>query len=171
MQIPRRKSDELRKRDDGPFHITQEGLKRLHERLVMLKASLPKLITETRQAADLGDRSENDEYKTNKAALRNTHRQILSTQDQIKRAVIIEPGPGKSGKVRLGTTVVLESGGKQSTFQIVGPYETDPTKGRISDQSPLGAALMNHAKGDSVTIHPPTGGGKGSKEYRIIEIR
>lgn len=163
----KRKSDELKKRDDGPIHITEAGLRRMREQLARLKSALPDFINEARRTAAYGDRSDNAEYKEAKSILRRTQRKILSIEDQIKRAVIIPAGPSASGKVRLGSTVVLESGGTKKTFQILGSYETDPAKGRISHQSPLGAALMNRAKGDVVVIDTA----KGSKEYRILEIQ
>lgn len=167
MQIPRRKSDELRVWDDGPFYLTEEGFNRLKEKLARLKNALPGYIAETQRTAAYGDRSDNAEYKDAKSTLRRTNRQILSIQDQIKRTVIIKTGPNASGKVQLGSTIILEINDQQKTFQIVGPHETDPARGRISHQSPLGAALMNHAKGDVVTIQI----GSGSQTYRILEIQ
>jgi transcription elongation factor GreA len=163
----KRKSDELKKRDDGPIHITEAGLQRLRDHLARLKGALPDFISEAKRTAAYGDRSENAEYKEAKSTLRRTQRKILSIENQIKRAVIIPTGPSASGKVRLGSTVVLESNGTKKTFQILGPHETDPTKGRISHQSPLGAALIGRAKDDVVAIQTL----KGRQEYRILEIR
>jgi len=175
MQIPRRRSDEFNVRDDGPLYLTEEGSKRLKEKLAHLKSALPNFIAEAQRTAAYGDRSDSAEYKDAKSTLRRTHRQILNIQDQIKRVVIIKTGPNTSGKVQLGSTVLLEimdsarspQAGEQKTFQIVGPQETNPDKGRISYQSPLGAALMSHGEGDSVTIET----GSGRKEYRILEIK
>jgi len=168
MQFPKkRQSDEMKKRDDGPIHITEEGFRRLQERLDRLKASMPNFINETRRTAAFGDRSDNAEYKDAKSTLRRTQRQILSTENQIKRAVIIASGPSTSGRIQLGSTVVLGINGGQKTFQILGSHETNPALGRISFNSPLGAALMNHAAGDIVTVQA----GSGSKEYKILEIR
>ena len=168
MQFPhRRRSEIFKKRDDGPIPITEEGLRRLKERLEEVKKSLPHLIEETAKAAAYGDRSENFEYKDAKASLRRANGQILNIEDQIKRAVIIKIGANKSGKIQLGSTVVLELNGREKIFQILGPYETDPAKGRISHESPLGAALMNHKKGDTVTIQTAS----GSQEYRILEVK
>ena len=85
------------------------------------------------------------------------------------RAVIItppDPATSGSGVVRLGSTVVLENSGAERTFQILGPHETDPTQGRISDQSPLGGALVGHVAGDTVTIE--TGG--GPQKYQILKV-
>lgn len=174
--MSKRVAEELQNKEYEPFHITEKGLNLLREKLVRLKRALPDRIEEVRRTAAYGDRSENDEYKTAKAALRRTNWQILSIEDQIKRVAIIRSGFGASGTIQIGSTVVLEAespeyprgtDGTKKIFQILGPHETNPAKGRISYQSPLGAALMNHAKGDIVTIQA----GSGSRAYRILEIR
>ena len=166
MQVPQRREDKLKVRDESPIPITEEGLARLKEKLERINASISDLATEAKRAADYGDRSESAEYKEAKGKLRGAHRQILILKDQIKRAVIIKTGTGSSGKIQLGSTVVLEKGGRQTTFQIVGPYETDPMKGRISNQSPLGAALIGHVKGDEVAISTAT----GNQTYKVILV-
>lgn len=175
MQIPKRRHEKLMVRDESPVYLTPEGIQQLKDKLARLKASIASLAEEAKRTADYGDRSENAEYKEAKGKLHGAHRQILKIEDQLKRAVLIKSGPSASGKVQIGSTVVLEingstgspRSGSQKTFQIVGPQETDPARGRISNQSPLGAALLNHAKGDAVTIKI----GGGSQTYRIIEIR
>jgi len=165
--MSKRMSDELRDKAYEPFHITEEGLRRLREKLARLKRALPGRIEETARTAAYGDRSENDEYKTAKGALRRTKWQILEIEDQIKRAAIIKSGFGASGKVRIGSLVVLETDGAKKTFEILGPHETDPSKGRISYESPLGAALLNHVQGDIILLKA----GNGPKEYRILEVQ
>ena len=85
MQIPRRKSDELRRREDGPIHLTENGLQSLKEKLERLKKALPERIAETARTAAFGDRSDNAEYKAAKGILRRTHYQILEIQEQMKR--------------------------------------------------------------------------------------
>lgn len=171
MQIPRRKSDELRAlkfKNDGPLYLTPEGKKRLEERLERVKRSLPALIEEAARAAAYGDRSENFEYKDAKSNLRHAHRQVLTIEDQLKRAAIITSEKNKKGTVELGSTVVVETkAGVRKEFQILGSFETDPEKGRISNESPLGAGLMHHIAGDTVVIKTPS----GPQEYRIIEVR
>src|SRR3989344_7230634 len=131
MQIPQSRLDKLKVRDESPVPLTEEGFKQLKEKLARLESSLPNLIAETQRTAAYGDRSDSAEYKEAKGKLRATHRQILSTKDSIKRAVVIKSGPSVSGKVQLGSTVVLDLNGAQKTFQIVGPRETDPAMGRI----------------------------------------
>lgn len=176
MQTPRSRSNQSRTwterperkpGSDGPVYITEEGLGRLREQLAKLKASLPELISETEKAASYGDRSENFEYKDAKANLRRTKGQILNIEYKIKMATIIKIGPHPSGTVQLGSTVVLDVKGEQKVFQIVGPHETNPAKGRISHESPLGAALLNHKKGDIVTCKTEN----GSRAYHIAEVR
>ncbi|TSC81503.1 MAG: transcription elongation factor GreA [Parcubacteria group bacterium Gr01-1014_19] len=162
-------------RDESPIPLTKEALEQLKQKLARLKASLPDQISTTKAAADLGDRSENAEYQISKSRLRSTHRQILTIEDQIKRAVIIKPS--SSGKIQLGSTVVLQTydettndsrpNKKTLTFQILGSFETNPGKGVISNQSPLGAALMNHKIGDEIIVKI----GGGEKKYRILEIQ
>jgi transcription elongation GreA/GreB family factor len=166
MQIPKRRSDMLRKPDDGPVHITQQGLERLHERHITLTRSLPDLIADAAQTAAQGDRSENDGYKEAKALLRRTYRKIYSIEDQIKRAVVITTGANAAGTVEIGSTVTMEIDGVRKTFQILGSHETNPSRGRISYQSPLGAALIHHTKGEVITFKTET----GIKEYRIIDV-
>jgi transcription elongation factor GreA len=168
MQFPKkRKSDEFKKRDDGPVHLTKDGFKSLQEKLERLKLALPEFINEAKRTAAYGDRSDNAEYKEAKSILRRTHRQILNIEDQIRRAVIIASGSNSSGAVQLGSIVVLEIDGAQKTFQILGSHESNPANGRISYQSPLGSALMGHIKGDIVTVQTAS----GSKKYCILEIR
>ena len=156
----------MRKRDDGPVHLTEEGLTRLKEKLARLKQSLPALIAEAERTAAYGDRSDNAEYKDAKGTLRRTHRQIWSIEDQLKRVVLIRPGQHASGTVEIGSTVAVETEGVKRSFQILGSHETDPARGRISFKSPLGAALMHRKKGEAVTIQTNS----GPRTYRILEI-
>jgi transcription elongation factor GreA len=167
MTLSRKQMDELRDKEYEPFHVTEEGLNHLKEKLVHLKHVLPERAEEARRTAAYGDRSENDEYKTAKAALRRTNFQILKIENQINRAEIIKSGPSASGAVQIGSTVKLEVNGATKIFQILGPHETNPANGRISYESPLGKALMNRKKGDAVVV----GIGNSSKTYKIIEIK
>lgn len=162
----RSRKHKLEKYDENPLHITQEGLARLKQKLARLKRELPNHIVETQRTAAYGDRSDNAEYKDAKSLLRRTNRQILTIEDQIKRARIITSGSNATGTVQLGSTVVLEKEGVRTTFLILGSHETNPGRGRISYQSPLGAALLNRKKGDAVTIET----GSGTQRYLILEI-
>lgn len=157
--------------DTEPIHLTPEGIKRLQDRLARLKKDLPAFIEETQRTAAYGDRSDSAEYKEAKSNLRRTNRQIITIEDQLKRVVEIPTGGNTSGKVQLGCTVVVELVEKnkktRKIFRILGSAETDPGKGRISHNSPLGAALLDKTEGESITIQTP----KGPREYKIVEIR
>jgi transcription elongation factor GreA len=164
---PRRRWTKSQMPDTGPVYLTPEGLKRLCERLARLKKSLPDAIAEARRTAEMGDRSDNDAYKESKGILRRTHRQIFAIEDQLKRAVEIPSQKNTIGTVQIGSTVSLKTKKEElKIYRILGPFETDPGKGRISHKSPLGAALIGHKQGDSVTIKTPA----GEQEYRIIKI-
>ncbi|MCR4328178.1 MAG: transcription elongation factor GreA [Patescibacteria group bacterium] len=192
MYTPRRTSDIFRKKENSSIYLTQDGFRRLKEKLARLKASLPSLITETARTAAYGDRSENAEYKEAKSTLRRTHGQIFNIENRLKYVQIITEGRNATGTVRIGSTVVFEKSNttdstgslrissgspsptnpKQETgikrkFQIVGPHEANPDKGRISYLSPIGAALMQRKQGDVVAINTE----RGIQGYRIIEIQ
>jgi len=107
--------------------------------------------------------------------LRRTHGQIFNIEDQLRRVVLIPSGADASGKVQLGSTVTVEikngdvpsSAIVRKTFRILGSSETDPGRGRISQTSPLGAALLGHAAGDVVAVRAPG----GTQAYTIIEVK
>lgn len=171
--------DPKRPINETPIYLSADGIEQLRTRYERLKKRLPDLAAETARTAAYGDRSDNAEYKQAKGALRYTQFEIYRLEDELKRAVAIEPGKNAEGTVRMGSVVVVEIDGaagveknstekdRLKTFEILGPEETNPGKGRISNQSPLGLALINHAVGDVVEIK--TAG--GVKKYRIVEVR
>ena len=167
MQVPKRRSEQSIKRDTGPLYITPEGLERLERQLERVQADLPRLIKEVERTKEHGDFSENAAYQDAKANLRRAHGRVSSLEDRIKRAVLIERGPNTSGTIQIGSTVVVEMAGKKIILEILGSQETNPTKGRISDRSPLGQALLGHAAGDTVSLSLPN----GTVTYRILEVR
>lgn len=131
------------------------------------KRSLPALISETAAAAAQGDRSDNAAYQTSKAALRRANWRILELEDELKRVTLITPGPDTEGRIKLGSRVTVRTPRGDRTYEIVGPKETDPAGGRISQESPLGAALIGKKKGDTATFTA----GAGTATCEIIEIR
>jgi transcription elongation GreA/GreB family factor len=166
MKISKQLADDLRKWN-SPVHLTPAGLKRLQAKLERLKNSVPHLVSEAARTAAYGDRSENAEYKDAKATLRRTYRQISGIEDQLKRVAVIDIKKNTAGTIQLGSTVVLENKkGVRKTFQILGPQESAPAEGRISYQSPLGAALMDRAKLDEIKVQTAS----GVQEYRIIDV-
>jgi transcription elongation factor GreA len=179
MQFHKLRNDESREQDGEPVHLTPAGIARLEKELADLKRRVPTLAGEAARTAAYGDRSDNAEYKQAKGALRFTHRRIFEIEQQLKRAVAIPSGPSATGKIQLGSTVVLEllkndensraaSEKTLKKYEIVGPAETDPTHGRISHQSPLGAALISHAKDEIVEIKAANG---TVQKYRVVDVR
>jgi transcription elongation factor GreA len=167
IHIPRRQWSRRPPPNTEPVYLTASGVTRLEARLARLKQSLPAVIDEAARTAAYGDRSDNAEYKEAKGILRRTRGQILNIEDQLKRVVIIPEGAGADGAIRLGSTVTLSLNGKKKIFRILGSSETDPSHGRISHTSPLGAALVGHIVGDIVAVQTPG----GTQEYNILEVK
>jgi transcription elongation GreA/GreB family factor len=167
MKIPRRRKIGSRNINVEPIYMTQEGIDDLKRKLERLKKSLPGLAEEAARTAAFGDRSDNAEYKQAKGALRFVTRESYRIEDQLKRVVPITRGGEAKDVVGLGSIVTVEDkSGMRQAFEILGPTETDPSKGRISHLSPLGAALMGHKAGDVVVIETAN----GRKEYTIIKL-
>jgi transcription elongation factor GreA len=172
MQFHKLKPNESREQDGEPVHLTPAGIEKLRKRLERLQHSISDLAAEAARTAAYGDRSDNAEYKQAKGALRRTHAEIFEIEQKLKRAVAIEAGPDSSGKVKLGSTVVLETASANDkvirrTYEIVGPTETDPPNGRISFQSPLGIAIIGHGIDEVVEIQTA----HGTQKYKILEVR
>ncbi|PJA47534.1 transcription elongation factor GreA [Candidatus Uhrbacteria bacterium CG_4_9_14_3_um_filter_36_7] len=171
MRLPLRKSEQLRQTkkqdEEGSEYITASGLKQLEDELKRLQTKdLPKAIEDVSFTIQFGDLSENAEYQEAKWRLRRTHSRIAFLQDKIKRAVIIQKNIS-SETVQIGSTVLLKiNHQKEQLFQIVGPSQANPLKGRISHISPLGKALLGNKIHDSVEIKTTT----GITVYTILKI-
>ncbi|MBU1349246.1 transcription elongation factor GreA [Patescibacteria group bacterium] len=168
MRIPTRKSQQLRVQGDRDNVISAWKLQRLKDDLIDLeKRQRPLVVEDLADARSKGDLSENAEYQDARGKLSRMDSRIFSLKERIKNASIIEEGAGPAGQVRIGSTVVLSVDGHQRQYAIVGSQETDPSRGRISYLSPLGAALMGQHVGETVVID--TGDIKTS--YGIVEVR
>jgi len=168
MQIPKRRSQQLQAPDERDDVMTGWKLQRLKDDLEDLeKRQRPVIVEDLSDARQKGDLSENAEYQDARAKLSRIDGRIFSLKERIKNAVVIEQGAGPSGQVRIGSTVVLSVDGHQRQYRILGSQETDPSRGRISYLSPLGAALLGHVAGDGVTIDA---GGKKIL-YGIVEVK
>lgn len=163
-----RKAEKLRIEENEPdYNITQSGLVRMQNELENLKKNVrPRAIEDVRTTLEMGDLSENAGYQEAKARLRRINTRILTLDDRIKKALVIEEGSGKSGKIRLGSTVTISANNKKITYQIVGPQEANPSRGRISHVSPLGSELLGKQAGDRAIVKA---GGK-EVEYEILEV-
>jgi transcription elongation factor GreA len=148
------------------YRLTQEGvdeLKAEHEGLVGQRVGIAGRIKEARE---LGDLSENAEYQSAREEQDRLESRISELEHILQNVQIIKISKS-NGKVRLGSAVKLTSDvGKSEKFQIVGTMEADPLNGKISDESPIGQALMGKAQDDTVEIKI----GKQTTSYKIEEI-
>jgi len=146
-------------------YLTKEGLTELRQELHGLKTVRRREIAEAIHAAkEQGDLSENAEYQQAKDEQRRIEEKIAELEATIKHARIITAG--SSDVISVGNTVTLKFDGQKKTYQIVGSNEADPRQGRISNESPIGRALLNRKKGENVSIPTPV----GEKDCKIMEI-
>lgn len=145
--------------------MTQDKLEALEKELANLKKKRPTLAREVARLAELGDFSENVEYQLAKRRLRGVNSALLKIDYQINHAEIITPIQNKN--IEVGHTVLVNMDGKEKQYQILGSSETDPTKGIISHNSPIGSALLEHKVGDVVEIEI---GGR-DVECVVLDIR
>lgn len=138
----------------------------MEQERVRLKQERPSLADEVARLAQLGDFSENAEYQDAKHRLRRLNERLLILEDRIKNAIVIRAEENAADHVSLGSTVTVEKNGTRLVFQIVGPQETNPSRGRISHVSPLGALLLGARIGETVRLQT----GAGETEYKIVAI-
>ena len=140
--------------------LTKEGKEELEKRLEFLKFEKRKEITERiKIAREFGDLSENAEYDAAKNEQAMIEGEILEIENKLKYAVIIKD-EGKNGIVSLGSKVDFAETNTPndiSTYEIVGTTEADVEAGRISNESPIGNALLGRKKGDKVSVSTPSG--------------
>ncbi|MFA6042219.1 MAG: GreA/GreB family elongation factor [Patescibacteria group bacterium] len=151
MRIPTRKPGKYADLFRDP-HMTQEKFDELSALLARLKKARPEAAAEVKRLAEMGDFSENAAYQLAKGRLRGLNQKLMETEDHLKHAKIISTAKG-NGVVQLGSTVTVNQAGKQQTYRILGPTETNPSKGIISHVSPLGAALQGKKVGDTVQMN------------------
>ncbi|OGL77654.1 hypothetical protein A3J43_01900 [Candidatus Uhrbacteria bacterium RIFCSPHIGHO2_12_FULL_54_23] len=149
------------------MYLTQAGIDKLSKQLERCERELPDLIAEVQRTGAYGDFSENAEYQAAKYLMRRMHGRIASLKDRLNRAQLITAVAASADTVQIGSTVVVEIGGKQCEYQILGSYESDPARGRISHASPLGAALLHRRRGETVDVDTP----RGRLQYRVMALR
>src|SRR4051812_19447579 len=147
------------------YRLTQEGVNELKEELKGLIGQRKHVAERIKHARELGDLSENAEYQTAREEQDRLEARISELEHVLQYAEIIKK-PKSDGQVRLGSKVVLKDGGKPLTYQVVGTIEADPSSGKISDESPIGKALLSKKVGDKVEIKTPT----GAHSFKVIQI-
>ena len=160
--------------DSEDMLITKEGLKKLKEELEFLKTTKRQEIAQRlKEAISYGDLSENAEYEEAKNDQAFIEGRILELEKQIKNAKIISEGmimKTASGKsIDIGSTVTVRNktdNDEPETYTIVGSMEADPIEHKISNESPIGKALLTHEKGDIVDVLAPA----GKFKYEILKV-
>ena len=149
--------------------MTAEGLSPLQEELKRLKSEeRPAVIKAISEAREHGDLSENAEYHAAKERQGFIEGRISELEDIISRADVIDVSKLSGSTVKFGATVTVadEDTDEETTYQIVGPYEADLDKNRISIQSPIARALIGRTIGDSTEVKAPG----GIRSYEIIDV-
>ena len=149
--------------------VTDDGLKKLQDELEYLKTEGRTDIAEKiKVARGYGDLSENSEYDDAKNEQAKIEARIVELEAMLKNVEIIEDVKGKAKTVVIGVTVkVLDMEyGDESEYRVVGSTEADPRSGKISDESPVGRALLGKKLGDEVIVEAPG----GEFKIKILEI-
>ena len=154
-----------------PTMLTEEGLRKLEEELEYLHNVKRKEIAEKiKVARSYGDLSENSEYDDAKNEQAIMEARITQIESILKTAVIIDESEVSNERVHLTSVVTIEmlESGRQKVYTIVGSgsNESNPKEGKISDESPIGAALMDKSVGDVVEVETPG----GMLAIKILEI-
>lgn len=152
-----------------PAYITVEGLEKLKAELdELVNVRRVELANRLHIAIKQGDLSENADYISAKEEQAFLEGRILELEAVVRNAVLIEDNAGGDGIAVLGSyvTVVEEGYDDEESYHIVGVTEADPSKGRISHESPLGKALLGHVVGDVISVQAPA----GEIRFRIVEV-
>jgi len=146
------------------YQITDSGRKELEKELAELKSRRGEIAEKIAEARSFGDLSENAEYDAAREEQGLLETRVIEIEDILQHASIIKAADATV--VGLGSAVELKNSDKMVTYTVVGPVEADPMEGKISDESPIGQALMGKKVGDEVTISTP----KGEIVYTISSL-
>lgn len=151
--------------------LTEEGLKKLEDELRYLKTEKRAEIAEKiKEARDFGDLSENSEYDAAQNELAISEARIRDIEEQLKNVTIIDANELSTEQIGVGTAVLLLDcefpEDEPVKYTIVSRTESNPSEYKISDQSPMGIALIGKKKGDIVTVNAPG----GDFDYKVIDI-
>jgi len=151
-----------------PVYLTAEGKARLEQELAYLKTEkVQQIADEMGRAIAEGDLRENAGYDEARRAMWQNNSRIAELEDILSRVQLVESGNGVPTEVHIGVTVELETPtGQRMSVTMVGSHESDVFSGKISNESPLGQALMGKKVGDEVYVKSP----KGSQTYIVVEL-
>ncbi|NJD30084.1 MAG: transcription elongation factor GreA [Chloroflexi bacterium] len=152
--------------NNKPTYISRDGLEKLRQELdEMVSLRRPEIAQRIHDAKEHGDLTENAEYEDAKNEQAFVEGRIQQLEALIKNATLIDENHGND-HVAIGSTVKVDGPDGKESFTIVGSTEARPTEGRISNESPVGRALLGRKKGDKVTVQVPA----GDIDYKIIQI-
>ncbi len=145
--------------------ITQKGYDKLKQELNYLKGEKRHQIAERiERAKELGDLSENAEYSEAKEEQAFNEGRIIEINDTIKKLKVVAGNHGET--IDLGSVVAVEVRGKEKEFTIVSFNEVDPENNKISNESPIGEALIGHKAGDEIMVNLPS----GEVKYKVLKV-
>jgi transcription elongation factor GreA len=148
------------------FHLTPDGVAELNAELAELISQRGEVAEKIKSAREFGDLSENAEYATARQEQERSENRISEIEHILQNVEVIKKPKGDS-KVRLGSEVKLKSAdGKSKAYSVVGTVEADPSEGKISDESPIGQALLGKKVGENVEIVTPV----ETTSYKVVSI-
>lgn len=147
------------------YHLTREGIQELQTEYTELIGKRGSIAERIKTAREFGDLSENAEYTSARQEQERVEGRIAELEHILQSASVINI-PKSDTRVQLGSTVKLKSGNHKKEFMVVGTVEADPLNGKISDESPIGRALIGKQEGDEVEIRTPS----ETATYKIVDI-
>ena len=147
------------------YHLTKDGVAELKAEMAKLVSQRGPVAQRIKDAREFGDLSENAEYSSARQEQEKMEIRISEIEHILQNIVIITKPKGDN-KVQLGSTVKLKANGQTKEFQVVGTVEANPLSGKISDESPIGQALMGKKLGEEVEIKTP----QDTSTYKIAQI-
>ncbi len=151
MQIPKRRGEWKRDLPTADEYLTPEAIEGLKKELERIIAARPAAVSELQRTREMGDLSENFAYSVAKGKVMGMDKRMFEIKEQLKRVKPLKIGGNAGGFIAVGSIVTVEVNGKQKTMTLVGTQQADPLSGKISYHSPVGAALVNHLAGDTVS--------------------
>jgi transcription elongation factor GreA len=152
---------------EKPVLLTQAGLAKLREELShLVNKRRPEIAQWIKMAKEFGDLTENAEYEDAKNEQGFVEGRILTLEQMIRNASIIETDEHTDGSVQLGSSVKVKDDFGEMTYTIVGPAEADAGSGRISLESPVGKALLGRRPGEEISVETPG----GSRQVQILKV-
>ena len=150
--------------------LTPEGFEKLKDEIEYLSNDRRREVAERiRVAREFGDIAENAEYDTAKNEQAHLEARIALLEERLAHSRVVTKKEIKSGEVSIGTKVRLRDVGANKTveYHIVGSAEADPAENKLSNESPVGKAIMGHKKGDVVEAPTP----RGAKKFKIMDVK